>query len=137
MNKLRWISLPIACILVWYTTLILGMLIINFSIYFCPKDKMISGMCTASWWDSAEAIIFCFSTGLSAALIVTTAFFIAPVGRVLVAWLTLGIGSMVALYLAFQLSAWDMFASAVCAGLLVTFLLTRSRFAQQGIQQKN
>lgn len=95
MNKLRWISLPIACILVWYTTLVLGMLIINFSIYFCPKDQMISGMCTASWWDSVEASIFCFSTGLSAALIVTTAFFIAPWAR----FLLLGLHWVLAVWL--------------------------------------
>lgn len=136
MNKLRWVSLPVACILVWYMALVVGIFTLEFAGSFCPQDQMVSGMCMAPWWSSIEASIFCFSTGLSAALIIISAFFIAPFARVLVAWLTFATGSIVALYMAFGASAWDMFASAICVGLLVTFLLTRSRFAQHGIQQK-
>ena len=49
------------------------------------------------WWRFVETGIFCFSTGLSAVLVVTAGFFIAPVARVTVAWLIYGIGSVIAL----------------------------------------
>jgi hypothetical protein len=130
MNKtLRWVLLPVACIAAWYVAFFVGLVLLSVAESFCPSDQMVSGLCTAPWFRTVQAGIVCFSTALSAALVVTAAFVTAPAARVLVAWLALGLGSIVALYFAVATSAWALFASAVAAGLLAVVLLTRSRIA--------
>jgi hypothetical protein len=130
MKTLRWILIPIACFAAWHLAVIVGIFILSTAELFCPRDHISTDMCMAPWWQFVETGIFCFSTGLSAVLVVMAGFFIAPAARVQVAWLIYGVGSIIALYMAAMTSAWYMFASAIVAGVLTTFLLTRSRFSQ-------
>lgn len=122
--------MPVACIAAWYVAFFLGLFILSYAESFCPRDQMVSGMCTAPWWRPVEKSIFCFSTGLSAILVVTAGFFVAPAARTVVAWLIFAGGSIVALWMAAEGSAWAECISAVAAGLITTFLLTRSRYAR-------
>jgi hypothetical protein len=124
-SVLRWVLMPVASIAAWYVALFLGILLLNIAESFCPADEMISGICVAPWFRAVESGIFSFSTALSAVFVVAAAFFVAPAGKVLVAWLALSIGSIVAFIFALGTSAWGMFASAVIAGLFTMFLLSR------------
>jgi hypothetical protein len=122
---LRWMFLPVACIANWYVALLTGIVLLRVAESFCPAEKMVSGMCTADWYPPVETGIFYFCAALSAVLVVTTAFLIAPDARKLVTWLAFGIGTAVAEYLAIHTSAWPTAACAVAAGLIAVLLLTR------------
>ena len=130
MKALRWILMPVACVAAWYVAFFIGLFILSAAESFCPKGQMVSGMCTAPWWRPVEKSIFCFSTGLSTILVVTTGFFVAPAARAFVAWLVFGIGSIVAFWMAAGGFAWAECISAIAAGLLTAFLLARSRYAR-------
>jgi hypothetical protein len=125
-KTLRWLLIPVACIAAWYVALVVGIVLLGVAESFCPSDQTVSGSCIAPWFPAVETGIFCFSTALSAVLVVTAAFFVAPAARVLVVWLTFGTGGVVALYMAAATSAWAMFASAMASGLVAVLLLTRS-----------
>ena len=126
MNKtLRWLLLPVACVAAWYVALFVGIVLLSVAQAFCPSNEMVSGMCIAPWYRPVETGIFCLSTALSALFVVTTAYFVAPTARVLVAWLAFGTGCIVALYFVLSTSAWPVFASAVAAGLVEVLLLSR------------
>src|SRR5712691_9696202 len=106
MKVLRWILVPVVCVAVWFVAFFLGLFILRYAASFCPKDQMVSGICTAPWWRPVEKIIFYFSIGLSAILVVTAGFFVAPAARAVVAWLVFGIGSIVAFWLSAGGDVW-------------------------------
>lgn len=129
MKLARWILLPVASIASWYVALFIGLFVLGIAESFCPEDQVVSGTCSAPWWKTLEASIFCFSTGLSAFLVVLTAFFVAPSARAAVAWLAFGIGGVTALFFAMGTSAWGMFASAIVTGFFTAHVPARSRFS--------
>jgi hypothetical protein len=124
-TALRWVLTPIASISAWYVALFLGIILLGIAESFCPTDEMVSGMCVAPWFQVVESGIFCFSTALSAVFVVSSAYFVAPAGKVLIAWLAFFIGAIVAFIVALGTSTWGMFASAVIAGLLTAVILSR------------
>ncbi len=129
MKVIRWVLMPVACIAAWHVAFFIGLLILSGAESLCPADQMESGMCMAPWWNSVEKAIVCFGTGLAGVLVVVAGFFVAPAARGVVAWLALGIGSIVALWMAAAGSAWAEAVSAIAAGLLTAWLLSRSRYA--------
>jgi hypothetical protein len=137
MRITRWLLLPFASIGAWYVAIIIGIVILSIAESFCPEDQQVSGMCVAAWWKPVETCIFCFSTGLSAFLVVATAFFVAPAARGQVVWLAFGIGSETALFFALGTAAWGMFASAVATGFLTALALSRSRFSRSNSHDKH
>lgn len=131
MKILRWILIPVACITAWYAAFVIGLLILNMAEAFCPKDQMVSGICTAPWWRVVEKSIFCFSAALSAIFVLLSGFFVAPTARNGVAWLVFVLGSMLALWLAVDIgSMWLECVCAIAAGLSTAFLLTRPYFTR-------
>ena len=114
-----------APILGWYVALVAGLLLLDFAESWCPPEEMISGMCTAAWFPLASNAVFCFSTALAAVLVVAGAGLSAPARRRQVAWTAFTLGSVVALALAVAAVAWAEFVSAVIAGGLAAFLLSR------------
>ena len=129
MMILRWLLLPVACVIAWYLACFVGISLLSFAESFCPEDQMVSGSCVAPWWPQVEAAVVGVSTALSATLVVASAFFVAPGVRSRIAWLVFAVGSAVAFWMAYQTSAWKECASAVVAGFATAFFL--SRFARK------
>lgn len=130
MKVIRWILVPVTCILAWHLAVVLGLFLLRFAESFCPEEQMVSEMCTAPWWRTLEKGIFCFSTGMAAILVVAVGFFIAPGVRKLVVWIVFALGSIVALWMAVASATWAECVSAVGAGLLTSLLLARSSYAE-------
>lgn len=127
-DLMRWFVLPFACIAAWYVAFFIGLVILSIAESFCPEDQQVSGMCVAPWWKPVETCIFCFSTGLSAFLVIVTAYLVAPTARVEVAWLAFGIGAMTAIFFAagvMEMAVLWMCASAIVTGFLTALVLTR------------
>ena len=129
MELARWILLPFVSIAAWCVALIIGLVILSIAESFCPEDQQVSGMCVAPWWEPVETCILCFSAGLSAFLVVTTAFVVAPAARKGIAWSAFGLGGTIALIFGMETSAWGMLASAIATGFLTACVLTRPRFS--------
>ncbi len=123
--------MPVACLVAWSVAFLAGLLILSAAESLCPADQMDSGMCMAPWWPPIEKTIFCFSTGLSAVLVVAAGVFVASAARASVAWLVFGIGSIFALWGTVECEAWAEGTSAIAAGFLTAWLLSRSRYARK------
>jgi hypothetical protein len=125
MSVLRWILLPVACAASWAAALLLGALAHSFATSLCPPDQMVSGMCVAPWFRSVETGLTCFFSAFAAALIVASAFFIAPAVQQLAGWTVFIVGAVYALWIAFATGAWPEFTAAGIAGLAALLLLVR------------
>jgi len=125
MRALRWILLPIVCIAAWLAALFAGILAHSIAESFCPAEQMISGMCVAPWFETLHTWLIHFFSAFAAALIISSAYFIAPAARPLIAWIVFGAGAAYALWLAVVASAWGEFVAAGTGGLATVLLLTR------------
>lgn len=123
-TALRWVLVPVASIGAWSMATFIGFIMLGVAESFCPADEWEWDMCTAPWFETAELCIYCSSTALSAIFVVAAAFFVAPAGKAVVAWLAFALGSVVALVFALGTWAWGMLASAVFAGLLTAVVLS-------------
>jgi hypothetical protein len=68
----RRILLPLVSVAAWYVAIVVGLAIMAVADQFCPDDQRLSDCSVAPWWKGVEAAILCFSTGLSALLVVAT-----------------------------------------------------------------
>ena len=126
---LRWLALVPAAAVGWYASLIAGLLARGVLMSFCPPDKMVSGLCGASWYAPAEDLLICFFAGIAAALIVALTTFVAPSRKVTVAFVVLLLGSLFAVVMGSQVQAYGPMISAVFAGTLAALLLRRRHLA--------
>ena len=127
MHALRWILLPVVCIAVWFAALFAGIIVHSVAESFCPADQMVSGMCVAPWFETLDVwLIRCFSA-FAAALIISSAYFVAPAARRLVAWIVFAGGAAYALSIALSASAWGEFVAAGIGGLAAVLVLTRGK----------
>ena len=129
MRILRWILVPIACVLAWLQALLMGLFLLDAAESFCPEDRMVSGVCIATWWQPVERCILLFTAGLAAALVVAAGFFTSPANRNVAGWTVFYIGGLAAFSLCAETGAWAEFGSALAAGFLTALFLGRSRFA--------
>ena len=125
MRALRWILLPIVCIAAWLAALFAGILAHSIAESFCPAEQMISGMCVAPWFETLHTWLIRFFSAFAAALVISSAYFIAPAARPLIASIVFGAGAAYALWLAVVASAWGEFVAAGAGGLATVLLLTR------------
>ncbi|HEY5761904.1 MAG TPA: DUF2784 domain-containing protein [Rhodocyclaceae bacterium] len=125
LDWLRWGLLLPAALVGWYAALVAGMLLLALAERLCPAEAMVSGACVAPWFDSVSTAVFCFSTGLAAALIVLLPTLVAPRARPHVAWVVFGLGSVAAVLMGVTASAYAEMASAVVAGALMAIWLSR------------
>jgi len=49
----RWILVPFAAWLAWGAAVLVGFELEALASYLCPKDQMVSDMCTAPWYGVA------------------------------------------------------------------------------------
>src|SRR5437762_2508250 len=127
MRVLRRILLPVVGIAAWFVALFAGIIAHSVAESFCPADQMVSGMCVAPWFETLDAWLIRFLSAFAAALIISSAYFVAPAARPLVAWIVFAAGAVYALWIAVSTSAWGEFVAAGIGGLAVVLLLTRGR----------
>ena len=127
MPVLRWILLPVVCVAAWIVALFTGILAHSVGESFCPADQMVFGMGAAPWFETLDAWLVRFFSAFAAALIIASAYFVAPASRALVAWIVFGAGAAYALSMAVAASAWGEFVAAGTGGLAAVLLLTAQR----------
>ena len=123
-KTLRWLAIIPACILAWYIAMLIGLYVLSFVESLCPPDQVVSGFCQASWYPAAERIVICFGAALSAFFVVSTAAAVAPTNRSLVSRLALGVGALVAIWMAIRTDSYFEFLSAVVAGMITVLAVT-------------
>ena len=133
MRFVRWAAVVPISIGSWYLALIIGLAVRALVESLCPEEQMVSGMCTANWFLTAEKFMFCCGAALSAFFVVASASFVAPAEKSLVSCVALAAGSAVAPLFAVQAHAWAEFVSAIAAGALAVFGV-RAVVAQPKIQ---
>ena len=131
MSYARWAAILPAALVAWYLALLIGVAALSFLESLCPPELVVSGMCTATWFRSAEKTIIHVGAALAAALVVASVAVVAPAKKLWAAFASLVIGSAIALWLAIETSAWGEFASAVAAGG-ITVLVVRKLVSPLG-----
>jgi len=107
--------------------MILGIAIYATANCLCPPEEMMSDVCEATWFQVVMLVNLCFSTALSAVLVVLAAFITATTNKNAVAWSAFGIGSVTAVWFAAATLAWIMLIllpATIAAGYLTARLLT-------------
>ena len=127
MHVVRWVAVPLVCVAAWIAAFFLGLFAHSVAESFCPADEMVSGMCFAPWFPAVEMWLIRIFSAVAAALVVTSAYFVAPAGRCLVAWAVFAVGATCALWIAAATSAWPEFIAAAIGGLVAVISLTRGR----------
>jgi len=122
---IRWIMVIPAAIIGWGLAIMVGLLLTNIPGYFCPPELEISGFCKATWYGPVMLGIMIFAAALSAVMTLLFAVLVAPRKRDLVAKVVFVAGSSYAIYLAFSISAWVEYLSAIIFGLFTLFLLIK------------
>ena len=62
---LRWMAV-FAGYAGWVIAVMVGLLLVSAATKLCPHEQMISGACTAPWFDKASTAIFCLSAAAAA-----------------------------------------------------------------------
>src|SRR4249920_3848879 len=115
----RWILVPFAAWLAWGVAVFVGFELEALASYLCPKDQMVSDMCTAPWYGVALTSIFCIGAAMAAGLVVLLCTLIAPGSREQVARFVYVVGSVVAVVMAVSAHAIPPLVCALIAGALV------------------
>ena len=115
----RWILVPFAAWLAWAVAVFAGFELEALASYLCPKDLMVSDMCTAPWYGVALTSIFCIGAAMAAGLVVLLCTLIAPGNREQVARFVYVVGSVVAVVMAVSAHAILPLVCALIAGALV------------------
>jgi hypothetical protein len=116
---IRWISVPFAAWFAWGVAVFAGFELEALATYLCPKDQMVSDMCTAPWYGVALTLIFCFGAAMAAGLVVLLCTLIAPGNREQVSRFVYVAGSVVAVVMAVSARA---IAPLVCALIVGAFV---------------
>jgi hypothetical protein len=94
----RWLMVAPASLLAWVVTLFVG---IFFSAYvetlLCPPEDFISGYCDNEMVRTTVNLVFSVFAGLSAVAVILAAVVTAPANKTYVAWVSLVIGSAIAI----------------------------------------
>jgi len=115
----RWVLVPFAAWLGWGAAVLVALELEALASYLCPKDQMVSGMCTAYWYDAVFNSIVAFGAAMAAACIVLLCTLIAPARREQVARATYLVGAVAAVVMAVQTHDILPLTCALLAGALV------------------
>ena len=111
--------MPFAAWLAWTVAFAVGFELEALATYLCPADKVVSDMCTASWYGPVFDAIMSFCAALAAGLIVLLCTLIAPTSRERVARLMYLVGASVAIWMAIGARAVLPLVCALVVGALV------------------
>jgi hypothetical protein len=118
----RWLSVPIAAIAVWYVVLLIGIALVGVLDSLCPPDLVVSGLCTAPWYGPVfEALLLICTAAVAAALVIVPAL-VAPAHQFGVAVIAYSCGAVVAVYVAFGAFAWGPFVASALSGSAALWL---------------
>ncbi len=125
----RWLAVVPAAVAGWYTAFILGLLAMEALAAFCPEEEMISGLCVAPWYQTAERIVIPVAVALAGLLVVLAPALAAPRWKRWVAWIAYVAGAIAATIFAVALGAWVELGAALAGGALALALVSRFRKA--------
>ena len=103
-----------------------GVAYVGFLDWLCPPELMVSGLCTATWHGPAFDVGIVAGAGLAAALVMLTVIVIAPSHRRSVAAMAFGVGSIVAMYMAYEADALAAGAAALSVALVALIVSLRT-----------
>jgi hypothetical protein len=115
----RWFLVLPTAVAAWYLALLIGIGLILGLEQLCPADQMVSGQCTATWYDHASYAAICFGAALAAALILGGCTIVAPSHRTWIAGITFVLGVLVAIIFAMETHFYLALAAAIVSGILV------------------
>lgn len=131
MNLLRWLLLLPATIGIWYAVFILSLFCyLYIDKNFCPAKDVISGMCYNDTIPLILSAVTYLGVGLSAMAVCVVATAIAPSHKIITAWITLALGTIVAGIMASTASL-PLFIVAVAGGFFGVFAIKRYLFHLQ------
>jgi hypothetical protein len=132
MRRLRWALVPVAAAVAWFASTVVGALLLQLATELCPESEMVSGLCGASWWPFAEAVVLCLSAATAAASIVIACSLTAPAHRSRVAVVVFVAGAVWAAVLAIAAGEYPALASALVAGVLAVWWIRRRTGTRTG-----
>lgn len=115
-HVIRWALVPVAAVVAWAVSLVVGLLLHDWATRLCPESQMVSGACVAPWWPYADAAVLCVSAAFAAASIVIACSLTAPSHRGRVAVTVYVIGAIWAVILAIAGAAFIALPGAAAAG---------------------
>jgi hypothetical protein len=115
---LRWVAVIPAAIAGWPLAFAITASLHRMAFALCPSAMIVSGACTAPWFQVVEFGLSCIFASLAAILIVALPTLIAPGKRRVVAWSAFGVGSLFALYIGIRAEAIAQLVVALIAGFL-------------------
>ncbi len=128
MNLIRWLATLVSPI-AGYLFAIVGAVVLASGLRrLCPEDKMVSGICTASWYASSELAAISVTMSAGAVLFVLFPSVLAPSHRRAVAIVAFVAGLFLASNFAWQFG-WSFFVPLIAAafsGGVTVLLLWRS-----------
>jgi hypothetical protein len=123
----RWVLMIPAVVVAWFVALFLGMAMLGGLTRMCPADQMVSGMCTASWYDDAAAAVVALGAAMAAVFIMIACTLIAPAHKRVVAVVTFAGGTLVAVGMGIPSGEYAALVAAVVAGAVALWILLRRR----------
>ena len=120
---LRWLLLLPALCACWFAALLFGLWLFDVAGSFCPPDQIVSGICTASWYPTAESVCECIGAATAAALMVVVAAVVAPKGKWITTLVVLVCGTVVAYLMAVETKEYLALLSAAFAGVVAALLV--------------
>ncbi len=122
---IRWVLVAPVAVFGFYLSFVLGIVSYSALNYICPKEQMVSGMCTASWYSPALDVLFILCPSIGAILVVAFSSYIAPKNKAQTSKFVYVVGSCIALYWAFISNNWWAFLGTVVAGLLTVLFISK------------
>jgi len=121
----RWLLLLPVIYVSWMFAVGIGLglhLIID---SLCPRDLIVSGLCTARWYEPASTTVFSIGAAAAAVFIVVGCTLAAPSHKHIVAVATFLLGAAYAVVLGVQAHMWVPMIAAIVVGAAATVLVRR------------
>jgi hypothetical protein len=140
MRTIRWLLFVPSAALGYLWTFLCAMVLVGLLQGLCPPDLMISAMCTASWFRTAERVAIMFSLATGAALFVALPAAIAPAQRTAIAVGAFAIGFGIVLYMCMQLGTSflpELVSATIGGGLMAALVRERDMHRATGERQRS
>ena len=125
MRIVRWVLMVPAAVVAWFVALFLGVALLGGLTRLCPANQMVSGMCTAPWYDGASEMAIAFGAAMAAAFSLIACTAIAPTHKRVSAIITFVGGVLVAVAMGLASGEYASLVAAVVTGAGVLWLLLR------------